>query len=385
MTTTDEIRLGVIGVGGRGRLARHAHRPDENTRLVAGADVNPEALAAFKDQYGPEVFVTADYRDLLERADVHAVFITTPDYLHEEQALAALEAGKHVYIEKPMALSIEGADRILLTARRVGRTAFVGHNMRHMPFVIKMKELIDAGAIGEPKVAWCRHFLSYGADAFFKDWHAERRKAVSPLLSKAVHDIDVLHWFCGGRTCRVSGMGALTLYDQVQNRRAPSEPADYRWHESNWPPLAQHGLSPEIDIEDVSHVNLQLDNGVFASYLQCNYTPDGWRNYTIIGTEGRIENLGDYLGDCAVKLWNRRQDRACDADEQWRFPFVSARDHGGADREITAEFVQHVLNGGATRTSSVAARNSVAALCAAVHSIRNGGVPVDVPPPPANV
>jgi predicted dehydrogenase len=81
--------------------------------------------------------------------------VTTPDFLHEEQAVAALEAGKAVYLEKPMAITIPGCDRILETAYRTKTRLYLGHNMRHMAFVLKMKELIDEGAIGEVKAAWC--------------------------------------------------------------------------------------------------------------------------------------------------------------------------------------------------------------------------------------
>ena len=162
MSRSSDLRIGVIGAGGRGVLAQFAHRPDEGVRVVAGADVRKAALDEFRSRYGANAFVTADYRELLDKADVDAVFVTAPDYLHEECAIAALEAGKHVYLEKPMAITIEGCDRILRTARQKKVKLYLGHNMRHITVMRKMKELIDSGAIGEPKAAWCRHFVSYG-------------------------------------------------------------------------------------------------------------------------------------------------------------------------------------------------------------------------------
>ncbi len=113
----SELRIGVIGVGGRGWLAKHAHRPDEGVRITAGADPNPDAIAAFKNDHGCDAFTTDDYRRLLDRSDVDAVFVTSPDFLHTEHALAAIEAGKAVYLEKPMAITVEGCDRILRAAR----------------------------------------------------------------------------------------------------------------------------------------------------------------------------------------------------------------------------------------------------------------------------
>ena len=131
--------------------------------------------------------------------------------------------------------------------------------MRHFAVVLKMKELIDAGAIGKVKAGWCRHFVSYGGDAYFKDWHADRRTATGLLLQKGAHDIDVLHWLCGGYTKRVSAMGALTLYDQISDRHDPSERGNAAFVADNWPPLSQKGLNPVLDVEDLSMVMMQLD------------------------------------------------------------------------------------------------------------------------------
>ena len=374
-----KLGIGVIGVGGRGKLAQKAHNPQKGVRLVAGADINPKALAAFREEIGPDVFVAEDYKKILARKDIQAVFITSPDFLHEEHAVAALKAGKHVYLEKPMAITIEGCDDILKTAYEKKLKLYLGHNMRHMSFIHKMKEIIDNGTIGEVKAGWCRHFIGYGGDAYFKDWHAECKKSTGLLLQKGSHDIDILHWLCRGYTERVVAFGGLTLYDRISDRRKPSEPYDTSWHDENWPPLSQKRLNPVIDVEDLNMMLMYLDNGAFASYQQCHYTPDSWRNYCIIGTEGRIENFGDEPGDCVIKLWNRRQIYNPDGHEQFVIPAAEGG-HGGADPNIVAEFIRYVHEGGKIKTSCIAARNSVAAGFKATQSLRNGGEPNDIPP-----
>ena len=80
------------GHGGRGNLARYAHRPGEGSRIVACCDVNRAAFQRNRAWYGDDLYTTTDYTALLER-DLDAVFVTTPDFLHEEHAIAALEAG----------------------------------------------------------------------------------------------------------------------------------------------------------------------------------------------------------------------------------------------------------------------------------------------------
>jgi predicted dehydrogenase len=374
MPAKKELRIGVIGAGGRGCLARNAHRPENGVRVVAGTDINPAALARFKLDFGPDVFVTDDYRRLLALKEIGAVFVTSPDFLHEEHAVAALKAGKAVYLEKPMAITLRGCDRILRTAFERKLKLYMGHNMRHMRFIRKMRELILGGAIGQVKAGWCRHFVGYGGDAFFKDWHADRSKSTSLLLQKGAHDIDVLHWLCGGHSARVNALGGLVLYDQIKDRHSPKERGDASWRFENWPPLSQKGLNPVIDVEDLSMMLMQLDNGVFASYQQCHFTPDAWRNYTIIGTEGRLENVTE---GC-IKLWNRRAYCNPYGDEQFYLPPL-AGGHGGADVSIVAEFIEHVRFGKKVTTSPVAGRYSVAAGCLAAHSLRHGGIPMNVP------
>ena len=149
---TNDLEIGVIGAGGRGELARHAHRPGDGSRVVACCDIEEEVFESCSDRYGSDVFTTSELGELLER-DLDAVFITTPDFLHERHAVAALHAGKAVYLEKPMAITIEGCDRILKAAYDSGSRLYLGHNMRHMSVIKKMKELIDSGAVGEVKTA----------------------------------------------------------------------------------------------------------------------------------------------------------------------------------------------------------------------------------------
>jgi len=373
----DDTRIGIIGSGGRGNLAEYAHRPEDGFRIVACCDINEKTLAENRNRYGEGILTTSDYRELLKQK-LDAVFVTTPDFLHEEHAAAALEACGAVYLEKPMGITTESCDRILETAMRTGSKLYLGHNMRHFSVITRMKELIDDGAVGEVKTAWCRHFVSYGGDAYFKDWHADRRTSTGLLLQKGAHDIDVLHWLCGSYTKRVTAMGSLMVYGDITDRHDPSEHGDATFREDAWPPLSQKQLNPVIDVEDMSMVLMELANGILASYQQCHFTPDSWRNYTFIGTEGRIENFND-SGESIIRVWNTRKDGYRDeGDLNVKIP-PEEGGHGGGDPKIIAEFLRYVREGGEISTSPVGARYSVAAGCAATESVRNGSLPVEVP------
>jgi predicted dehydrogenase len=146
----------------------------------------------------------------------------------------------------------------------------------------------------------------------------------------------------------------------------------------NWPPLAQTGMSHVIDVEDHSIVNMVLANGVLATYQQCHFTPDACRNYTVIGTKGRLENYGDYGEECTINVWTSRSDGFRQPDVVYHMPKPDG-DHGGADTRIAREFTHFVRYGGKTYASAIAARNSVAAGCQATASLRSGGMPLEVP------
>lgn len=368
------LGIGVIGVSGRGRLARHIDDFD-GARIVAGADTAEDARREFSARY-PDAFVADDYREIIARPEVEAVIIATPDFLHERHAVAALSAGKAVYLEKPIAITIEGADSVLRTARESGAKLFLGHNMRYFPAILKMKEIIDAGVIGEVQAVWCRHFVAIGGDAYFRDWHSERKNTTGLLLQKGAHDIDVMHWLAGGYTEAVVAMGKLSVYDKTR-RRSANAPANAKIDAGRWPPLEQDDFSVRIDVEDHNMVLMQLDNGVQASYLQCHYTPDYWRNYTFIGTRGRIENLGD-SGSAQIHVFTSRLDTRSEPDAV-HYLRPSAGGHGGSDPAIVGAFVEFVRNGTPVNTSPVAARNAVAAGVAATESVRDGNRRVEVP------
>ena len=378
-----ELRLGVIGCTSRGTLADNAHKPDDGVRIVAGADIYPDARELFLKRYDekfqckPNVY--EDYKEMIEKENLDGVFVTAPDFLHEEMGVFALEHKVPVYMEKPLAITLEGADRVLEAAYRNRTKLVVGHNMRYMNFTRKMKELIDAGEIGEVKTIWCRHFICYGGDAYFKDWHAAERYANTLLLQKGAHDIDVIHWLANGFSTRVHGMGNLTVYDKLPRRDVSQKRIPYTkvaaWSDANWPPEETGGYYPEIEVNDLNMIQMTLDNGVLACYLQCHYAPDSCRNYTVIGTRGRLENHGGQ----EIQLWNNRECKyRIYGDNTYRMP-TTVGGHGGADPKIVQSFVDALRGEYDVWSTPQAARYSVAAGCAGADSMRQGNCPIDIP------
>ncbi|WP_434176262.1 Gfo/Idh/MocA family protein [Brachybacterium conglomeratum] len=379
MTPTPDLRIGVIGMGARSDLASHAHRPGEGSRVTVVADPAERGRALARERFGEDVATARSVEEMLEAHEVEAVMILAPDFAHAGIARQTLAAGIPTFCEKPMAISLEDADAMLELAREKRARLYIGHNMRHMPVVRQMKAIVDSGRIGRVRAIWCRHFVGAGGDFYFKDWHAERERAMSLLLQKGAHDIDVIHWLAGGSTRRVSGIGDLAVYGDITDRRDNSDRRMGEWYDADiWPPTAQKELNPVVDVEDISMLQMTLDNGVLASYQQCHFTPDYWRNYTVIGDAGRIENMGDGAGD-QIHLWTSRRSGPGRPDDVE----VIARaegGHGGADPSLVAEFLRFARSGGRTEVSVIAAREAVATGVRGAESIRSGGVPLEVPP-----
>lgn len=342
------LNIGIIGYGARGReLEKLFSRPDEGIHVVAVAD------AAVPTDLQPGIRAYDRAARLFDDPAVNAIVITTPDYLHESHASLALRAGKHVYLEKPMATTPGGCNRILAEVESSGRVLYIGHNLRHFTVVKKLKEVIDSGAIGEVKAVWCRHPVSYGRWAYFQEgrWHKKREKAGGLLIHKGAHDIDVIHWLAGGRTKRVVAMGTLAVWGDQ-----PGEP----------------------DVEDLSSVLMRLDNGVQATYQQCHFAFRSSREYMIHGTKGTLQNDGDQAADAVVRLFGKRgKNLLGEVTQEWCFS-EEAGFHGDADKRITDEFIG-IVRGTTVPTISIEdAAWAVKTGYAATQSLRKGNIPIEV-------
>lgn len=187
----QKLRYAVIGAG---NIARTKHLPGyaalgDRVEVVAACDINPQVLSGTADAFNIPVRET-DYRRVLAREDIDLVSVCTPNDLHEEITVAALEHGKHVHCEKPMAISLASAERMRDTARRTGRQLMVGLNNRYRAQVQYALSYVRSGALGEvyyAKCGWRRRAIA-GAYGWFTD---RRRSGGGPLIDLGVHMIDL--------------------------------------------------------------------------------------------------------------------------------------------------------------------------------------------------
>ncbi len=164
-SSNDRIRFAAIGVGIRGQQDLLSALRTPGVELVAAADVYDGRLTLARERWGNQLFTTRDYREVLTRRDVDAVLIAAPDHWHMQMAVDAMNAGKDVYVEKPMVQQLDEGPRIIETARQTNRILQVGSQHPSSIVYGKARELYRAGAIGELNLveAWINRNSSMGA------------------------------------------------------------------------------------------------------------------------------------------------------------------------------------------------------------------------------
>ena len=217
--------VGLIGCGGRGGSVTEALLQATDARLVAMCDLFDEQIAKTKQRLGTQS--PKEYNDLNEllASDVDAVIIATPPFVHADHFEAAVKAGKHIYIEKPAAVTVEDCKRIMRASDSADRKINItmGFQRRYAKTYAKAKQVHDSGAIGDVRMAHA-HFLKTGSSARsseervrprtdiekIKRWHIWKDLAGDLIVENNVHCIDILNWFIGGHPRSAVGRGART-------------------------------------------------------------------------------------------------------------------------------------------------------------------------------
>jgi predicted dehydrogenase len=177
----EEIRIGLIGAGGRGSYVTNQASQLAGVRVTAVCDVNPKQIDKARSSFAKDGTGVSHFRDLLSRADVDAVVIGSPDHWHVPMVIAAVEAGKDVYVEKPLTKTIAEGAQVIQAVERSRRIVQVGYQQRSTPHYFTVKRLVAEGQLGIVNLAetywyqdyvrasWTRELLS-GENVDWKGW-----------------------------------------------------------------------------------------------------------------------------------------------------------------------------------------------------------------------
>ncbi|MBX2883839.1 MAG: Gfo/Idh/MocA family oxidoreductase [Granulosicoccus sp.] len=231
----NRIRVLVAGLGNMGRshaLAYHNHPNFEIAGLVNRSEPDlPPPLSGIP--------VTQDFYESLAKVNCDAVSINTYSNSHADYAIAALEAGKHVFLEKPMATTVDAAERVVEAARVHQRTLVVGYILRHHPSWVRLVQ--EARQLGGPYVF--RLNLNQQSSAATWQTHKQLMQSTSPIVDCGVHYVDVMCQITDAIPVKVSGMG-LRLTDDIPSQmynyghfQVYFDDGSIGWYEAGWGPM----------------------------------------------------------------------------------------------------------------------------------------------------
>jgi predicted dehydrogenase len=205
------IGVGIIGAGHFGAVHARAMARVNEVRLVASCREHRVAAAAFAAEHGGRSYF--DWRALLDDPEVDTVLIATPHHLHEEIAVRAAQAGKHILLEKPMAPSVAACDRIQAAADASKVKLMVGQIMHFALPCLKAKEILDSGTLGAP-ILGSSWMIKLWMESNRQPWHLTRATGGGMLMTAGIHALDRLIWLMGQPAIGVTAMTGTYFHNQ---------------------------------------------------------------------------------------------------------------------------------------------------------------------------
>ena len=303
-----EIGVGIIGTGFMGECHALAFasvvplfQPELRPRLEMVADINAAAAERARARFG-FARASADWRELVADPKVGLVSITSPNLLHKEMALAAIAAGKHVYCEKPLALTAADAKELALAAEARGVRTLVGYNYLCSPALQHIKKLLESGELGTLTYLRASFEEDYMADpAVPFSWRCERAKAGSGALGDlGSHAISVAR-FLGGPIVEVLGDTAMVVPE-----RAVAPPGG----DLQFGRVEQPSELRKVENEDIAHCLFRFASGVLGS-LTSSRTAWGRKNgpdLELYGTLGGVRYRQERFNEYELFRASARQD-----------------------------------------------------------------------------
>ena len=360
----------------------------QRARLVAVADADQARLRSAVADLGGNVRAYARFEALLGDPEVEAVIIATPDFTHRQLFDQALDAGKHVLCEKPMATTLEDALHMARRAMAVPQVVQIGFMLRYAPFCVQLKQAVDAGVIGPLQYISAAEVVEYyhGA-AFFRRWHRFRRYSGGLLVHKACHTLDVINWLVGAPPVWVTARGGTDTFVPLPQAAMhccdcslqPTCPAAYRPDRYNYVYQPREASTVRYDLcaynsdkdsIDNAALLVQYANGVRLSF---GFTITGARHdrrFLLVGQHGQI-TASQADGTITVTPQGGTPQTTI-------LPETLRDEHGGGDAPLLDDFLTCVAQGTRPVADVLAGLHSVALGDAATRSLERDGQGIDI-------
>ena len=290
---SDTLRVGVIGIGARAMEVSGAFAVTPGVELVAAADVYKDRLIRAKELYGEKLETTGDYRRILERKDIDAVLIGSPDHWHKRHIIEAMDAGKDAYCEKPMTYKIEEGFEIIEAEKRTGRILQIGSQWVNSPLTDLAQKWLEEGRCGQvtlvkawenrnsPSGAWFYPIAPDGNEETI-DWKQWLGSAPDRPFDARRYFRWRCYWdYSGGLQTDLVVHHLNTLHYLMKEpypRSAITYGGTYRWKK----------IYPETEVPDVVQSLFEYPNFTYNVSLTLNSSAQGFGAY-FMGTKGTIQ------------------------------------------------------------------------------------------------
>ena len=349
---SEPLKVGVVGLGIRGFWIAEMTRAGDETELVGMADLDSAKLDMAREHF-PDVELYTSGQEMAEAPEVEAVFVGTGDRFHAGNAREALNAGKHVLVEKPLAQSFDDLKDIARLQKETGLTLGTFLELRHSSLWQRVKGIIDSGEIGDVLAGSLVDHVGRDTGQFFARSGTRTRKAVvSLVLQKGVHGIDLLNWLMGASPRRLSATGGLRFFGgerPVDKHCRDCEEKDTCRHchdhvgRLSQPPIEMASQddycvwSEACDVEDLTFAAIEYDTGAAATYSEVHFAPYYSMHFILYGSKAQMDIEANHdTGECWVDITERYTRR------QRRERPTRDTGHGGADPALITAFTQAV-------------------------------------------
>ncbi len=373
---THPIKVGLIGCGSRLRgLAGMLLNQSDNISIAGCFDPLADSIERARSELNPEAPVYENYEDMLARNDIDWVMIGSYNNQHREQVVAAFEAGKDVFCEKPLATTWDDCLAMRRAWLQSGRRFSIGFTLRYSPHYRKVHELIEEGRIGDIISLEFNETLEFNHGGYIMgDWRRKREYAGSHLLEKCCHDIDLANWMTASRAWRVASFGGLNFYKPENAHHIDRIGYNQKGEQAYraWPgTVTLNPFTSDKDIVDNQVAVIEYDNGIRATFhTNCNAGIPERRMY-ICGSEGtiRADVMNGQLESRRIG-WDTKLEKHSTG---------GSGGHGGGDQVLIKELHECMVNGSEPFTGLEDALNS-AITCFAIDEAMDTGQVVDMTP-----
>lgn len=336
------LRIGFPGIGAMGlsHVNQFHVKNAARAECVAICSRN-EANIAKALAVAPNAKVFRDERELIH-SDLDAVVISTPNSTHAALALETLNAGKHLFLEKPIGITAEECHAVLAAAEASDRVVLVGHELRYSPFFQKMKSLVDAGEIGRPRMVWTREFRG-PFQPKSGQWIQDARFSGGMMVDKNCHHFDVMNWW-------LSGTGILPVQGDKKQKHTGETPVPLpsprpRRVAAFGGSAVMHVVDAAHQVNDHSTVSFEYDSGVLGTLQVCLFARDFPEEELEMGIVGDAGSLQTRISAIEILQWKRGANQKSPIVHKVHSPAGEGwGNHLGFDETHTA-FLDAVLDG----------------------------------------